>query len=329
MSRTVELMRTSSLKTSRIVPVAAGVLTDASGRVLLARRTSGRDLAGAWEFPGGKIERNETPEQALKRELKEELGIEVLSAEPLMSVPQQNAHKNIKLDVFRVTKYSGQPRGLENQALAWVPNSKLRSYPMPSADLPVVAALQKPAHYLITPEPTTDTTRFLRELDAALASGHRLVQLRAKTWQEKPLKALLTLTVALCKKHKAQLLINGQLGLAHDFDIGLHLTSAQLMALQSRPLAARLPVSASCHDLDQLKHAQQLGLDFVVLGSVNKTASHPELPAMGWDAWQKLRAEVSLPIFAIGGLGMADVATARQHGAQGVAGIRAFWPNLG
>jgi 8-oxo-dGTP diphosphatase len=212
--------------------------------------------------------------------------------------------------------------------LAWVPNSKLRSYPMPPADLPVVAVLQKPPHYLITPEPTTDTTRFLRELDAALASGQRLVQLRAKTWQEKPLKALLTLTVALCKKHKAQLLINGQLGLAHDFDVGLHLTSDQLMALQSRPMAARLPVAASCHNLEQLRHAQALGLDFVVLGSVNKTASHPDVSPMGWKAWQQMRAEVSLPIFAIGGLGPQDVAVARQHGAQGVAGIRAFWPNL-
>lgn len=322
-------MRRSPLVTPRIVPVAAGVLTDASGRVLLARRTSGRDLAGAWEFPGGKVERNESPEAALKRELKEELGIDVLATEPLMSVPQHHGSKAIKLDVFRVTKYAGQPRGMENQALAWVPNGKLTSYPMPPADLPVVAALQKPAHYLITPEPTTDTTRFLRELDAALSRGHRLVQLRAKTWQEKPLKALLTLTVALCKKHKAQLLINGHLGLAHDFDVGLHLTSEQLMGLHARPLAARLPVSASCHNLEQLKHAQALGLDFVVLGSVNKTASHPDVAPMGWKAWQEMRAEVSLPIFAIGGLGPDDVATARQHGAQGVAGIRAFWPSLG
>ena len=100
------------------------------------------------------------------------------------------------------------------------------------------------------------------------------------------------------------------------------------MALQSRPLAARLPVSASCHDLEQLKHAQALGLDFVVLGSVNKTASHPDVTPMGWDAWQKMRAEVSLPIFAVGGLSPADVGIARQHGAQGVAGISAFWPRL-
>jgi 8-oxo-dGTP diphosphatase len=322
-------MRRSSVTTTRIVPVAAGVLTDASGRVLLARRISGRDLAGAWEFPGGKIERHETAEEALKRELKEELGIEVLATEPLMSVPQHTGNKSIKLDVFKVTKYTGQPRGMENQALAWVPNNKLTSYPMPPADMPVVAALQKPAHYLITPEPTTDTTRFLRELDAALANGYRLVQLRAKSWQEKPLKALLTLTSALCKKHKAQLLINGQLGLAHDFDVGLHLSSEQLMALQARPLAARLPVAASCHNLEQLKHAQALGLDFVVLGSVNKTASHPDVTPLGWKAWQEMRAEVSLPIFAIGGLGPNDVGVARQHGAQGVAGIGAFWPNLG
>jgi len=321
-------MRRSTVPLPRVVPVAAGVLTDATGRVLLARRVSGRDLAGAWEFPGGKIERNETAEEALRRELKEELGIDVLATEPLMSVPQNTGSKSIKLDVFKVTKYNGQPRGLENQALAWVPNNKLRSYPMPPADLPVVAALQKPAHYLVTPEPTTDTTRFLRELDAALSQGYRLVQLRAKTWQEKPLKALLTLTSALCKKHKAQLLINGQLGLAHDFDVGLHLPSEQLMALQSRPLAARLPVSASCHNLEQLKHAQALGLDFVVLGSVNATQSHPNVAPMGWEQWQQLRAEVSLPIFAIGGVGPADVAIARQNGAQGVAGIRAFWPRL-
>lgn len=322
-------MRRSSVTTTRIVPVAAGVLTDASGRVLLARRISGRDLAGAWEFPGGKIERHETAEEALKRELKEELGIDVLATEPLMSVPQHTGNKSIKLDVFKVTKYTGQPRGMENQALAWVPNNKLTSYPMPPADMPVVAALQKPAHYLITPEPTTDTTRFLRELDAALATGYRLVQLRAKSWQEKPLKALLTLTSALCKKHKAQLLINGQLGLAHDFDVGLHLSSDQLMALQARPLAARLPVAASCHNLEQLKHAQALGLDFVVLGAVNKTNSHPDVTPLGWKAWQEMRAEVSLPIFAIGGLGPNDVGVARQHGAQGVAGIGAFWPNLG
>ena len=81
-------------------------------------------------------------------------------------MPQHHGNKSIVLDVHTVTEYTGQPRA-ENQALAWVPIDKLTSYPMPPADRPVVAVLQKPAHYLISPEPTTDTTRFLRELDAA------------------------------------------------------------------------------------------------------------------------------------------------------------------
>ena len=134
-----------------IVHVVAGVLSDARGRILLARRTAGRDLAGAWEFPGGKVEPGETPFQALDRELHEELGIRIHAIEPLIAVPQQYHAKRIVLDVYRVSKFSGKPRGLEHQALAWSPPEKLHTYPMPPADRPVVAALTQSPHYLITP----------------------------------------------------------------------------------------------------------------------------------------------------------------------------------
>lgn len=126
------------------VHVVAAVLRDARGRILLARRTAGRDLAGAWEFPGGKVEPGETALQALDRELQEELGIRVLAAEPLISVPQAYPSKRIVLDVHTVTAFEGSPRGLEKQALAWSPLEKLSSYPMPPADRPVVAALTAP-----------------------------------------------------------------------------------------------------------------------------------------------------------------------------------------
>src|SRR6188508_216389 len=112
------------------VHVVAGVMLDARGRVLLARRTEGRDLAGLWEFPGGKVDPGETPRQALARELFEELGIHVQAAEPLIAVPQQYRDKRILLDVYRVTRYSGKPRDLEQQALAWSPHDKLGTYPM-------------------------------------------------------------------------------------------------------------------------------------------------------------------------------------------------------
>src|SRR6478752_2404390 len=107
------------------IHVVAGVLTDARGRILLARRTAGRDLAGAWEFPGGKVEPGETPLQALDRELHEELDIRIDGAKPLISVPQAYPGKRIVLDVYRVATFTGKARGVEKQALAWSPLEKL------------------------------------------------------------------------------------------------------------------------------------------------------------------------------------------------------------
>ena len=120
--------------------VVAGVLRDARGRVLLARRTEGRDLAGLWEFPGGKVEPGESPEDALVRELREELGIEATVGAPVSCVPLETPAKRLLLDVREVA-FSGQPRGLEGQALAWVPLRKLADYPMPPADVPVMEEL--------------------------------------------------------------------------------------------------------------------------------------------------------------------------------------------
>jgi len=124
------------------VHVVAGVLRDLRGRILLARRTLGRELAGLWEFPGGKVERGESPEAALVRELREELGIAVTVGAPVVCVAHEDVDKRLLLDVREVS-HSGRPRGLEGQALAWVPLHKLSDYPMPPADRPVVEELLK------------------------------------------------------------------------------------------------------------------------------------------------------------------------------------------
>lgn len=307
------------------VHVVAAVLRDARGRILLARRTAGRDLAGAWEFPGGKVEPGEAPVAALARELEEELGIRILGAEPLVSVPQAYPHKRIVLDVYEVPVFTGTARGLEKQALAWSPPEKLASYPMPPADRPVVAALTAPARYLVSPEPES-AAAFLAKLDKALAAGARRIQLRAKALPAQTLAALAMDARTRCQAAGAELLVNGEPGLAADLGIGLHLTSKQLMALSGRPLPAGQLVAASCHDAEELAQAERLGLDFAVLGPVRATASHPGATPMGWERFSRLREGVSLPIYALGGLRPQDVATARRHGGQGVAGIRAFWP---
>ena len=139
------------------IHVVAGVIRDALGRILLARRTAGRDLAGLWEFPGGKVEPGETAEAALARELHEELGIQANVGAALIRVPQQYPDKRLVLDVREIHSHAGTPKGLDGQALAWAPPHTLASYPMPPADRPVVAALLQTDRYLVTPTPGTVT----------------------------------------------------------------------------------------------------------------------------------------------------------------------------
>jgi 8-oxo-dGTP diphosphatase len=307
------------------VHVVAGVLRDVRGRILLARRTAGRDLAGAWEFPGGKVEPGETPLAALARELHEELGIRIGAAEPFIAVPQSYPAKRIVLDVYTVTAFEGTPRGREKQALAWAPADRLAGYPMPPADRPVVAALTAGSRYLITPAPV-ERAAFFARLDRALLAGVRRVQLRDPGLAPAELAALATDAAIHCRARGAQLFVNGEPGLAADLGIGVHLRASQLMALSARPLPPELPVAASCHDEAELAQAERIGADFVVLGPVRATASHPDAAPLGWDRFAQMREQVSLPIYALGGMKAADIAVARRHGAQGVAGIRHLWP---
>ena len=162
------------------IHVVAGVIRDPRGRILLARRTEGRDLAGLWEFPGGKLEPGESPEAALQRELHEELGIRATVGAPLICVPQQYPDKRLVLDVRDIQAHEGTPKGLDGQALVWAPPHLLVSYPMPPADRPVVAALRQPDRYLITPEPGADDSPWLDGVQRALDGGIRRVHLRAR-----------------------------------------------------------------------------------------------------------------------------------------------------
>lgn len=128
---------------AKIVLVVACALVDADGRVLLAQRPEGKALAGLWEFPGGKLEPGERPEEALIRELAEELGIDVKSAclAPLTFASHAYDDKHLLMPLYVCRRWSGQVQGREGQALAWVKPNKMRDYPMPPADLPLIAPL--------------------------------------------------------------------------------------------------------------------------------------------------------------------------------------------
>ncbi|MCH6482970.1 Nudix family hydrolase [Pseudoxanthomonas sp. LH2527] len=309
----------------RSIHVMAAVITDARGRILLARRTEGRDLAGRWEFPGGKLEPGETAEDALVRELREELGIEARVGEHLISVPQQYPDKRLCLEVRHLTGWEGTPRGHEGQALAWVAPDKLTRYDMPPADRPVVAALLQPDRYLVTPEPE-DPARWLASLEQALAQGIRRVQVRVRNLSGDAWRALAAEAVARCRAADAEVLLNGDIGLARDLQVGVHLRAAQLVELGARPLPDGLPVAASCHTAADLQQAEALGCDFALLGSVHSTPSHPDGEPLGWPGFARLREGGSLPLYAIGGMTTDHIADARRQGAQGIAAIRGLWP---
>lgn len=128
----------------KIVLVAAVALIDPDGRVLLAQRPAGKSLAGLWEFPGGKVEPGETPEAALIRELHEELGIETWQSclAPLTFASHSYESFHLLMPLFACRRWNGVVQGREGQALAWVKADKLRDYPMPPADLPLIPILR-------------------------------------------------------------------------------------------------------------------------------------------------------------------------------------------
>jgi 8-oxo-dGTP diphosphatase len=126
-----------------VVEVVAGILADEGGRLLIAQRPVGKALAGRWEFPGGKLDAGETPYAALVRELREELGVEVHAARRLMRYAHDYPGRRVCLDVWTVHEWSGEPRGLDGQALRWVETGQLRVCDLLEADLPIVARLEQ------------------------------------------------------------------------------------------------------------------------------------------------------------------------------------------
>ncbi|HBK46636.1 MAG TPA: DNA mismatch repair protein MutT, partial [Xanthomonadaceae bacterium] len=234
----------------RSIHVVAGVITDARGRILLTRRTETRDMPGLWEFPGGKREPGESSEQALARELHEELGIEADVGEWLMEVPQLYPDKRLRLEVRRIAGWKGQPRGREGQAMTWVAPDKLGRYSMPPADLPVVGMLRQPERYLVTPEPGDDHQDWLERFERALQGDARRIHLRAPAHDRAGWQLLVRDALRRRGRRPVQLLLDRDIAFAGELGIGVHLDAGQLQAIEARPLPAAQPVAASCRTLE-------------------------------------------------------------------------------
>lgn len=312
------------------LPVVAAVLQDSAGRVLLAQRPPGKDQAGLWEFPGGKIRPGERAEHALRRELQEELGIAVGPLHPFCTVRWRQAPRPIKLHAFRIDASTldrpAQP--LEHSALAWVHPRELLRYPVPLPDRPIIARLALPAAYMITPEPRGALDQYLEQLRTAL-QRHRpeLISFRARQLNPQDWKQTAA-AVLQCIRHtrpEALAVVHGspQAAMNMGYD-GVHLSSPDLLQLNQRPIPGERWLLASCHNAEELAHAEAIGADAAVLGPILATASHPDAKPIGWPRFARLQRSVSIPIYALGGLNPSHLPTAKQHGAIGIAAIGAY-----
>ncbi len=309
------------------IEVAAGVVWDERrGKVLVARRPESAHQGGLWEFPGGKLEAGETVSDALTRELREELGILVHASTPLITLEHAYPDRKVRLHVREVRDFSGEPRGLEGQPVRWVDPDDLDQYAFPAANYPIKSAVQLPDRYPILnlDDHPAETTEAILKIWSA--EGLRLIRFRTRP--DVTDVATLGVWVSKAKALGLEVLIDGSVRLMEATDAaGLHLRAEALRNLDCRPVPEDRWLAASCHDAQELNRATRLGVDFAVLGPVLPTTSHPGAPALGWSEFGALATTASFPVFALGGVGPEDVPVARDHGAQGIAAIRAFLPN--
>lgn len=341
------------------VHVAVGVIVDTNGKILITQRAKDVHQGGLWEFPGGKVEQSEDVREALSRELKEELAIDVDYSEPLIKVLHDYGDKSVLLDVWLVRSFHGVAKGNEGQPLTWVDldelvvddqssikndsiksdstndkSSENKNYPLPAANQSIVNALKLPSRQLITGD-FSSIEEFKKKLQRALMSGLRFVQLRLDTekYSAQFLNEIIQWTLDTCSSYDVCVVLNSNLlplldeslgDVFEKYHCGLHLTTEHLKVLPSLPVIRGI-IGASCHNAEELDKANGFYLDYVNISPVKETQSHPEAKAIGWKGLESLASETNVPVYALGGVEQKDLLTARESGAQGVAGISDFW----
>lgn len=317
----------------KVIDVAVGVILRPDGTVLLGNRPADKPWPGWWELPGGKLEPGETVMQALVRELREEIGITVTFAQPWVTYVHTYPTTTVRLAFCRITGWEGEPVGLENQELRWV-DIKTAHKDIPQllpATLPPLRWLNLPNFYAISSANSIEEfPAFLNKLDHGLANGLKLLQWREPSWPEGPHSSTchqaLQEVVRRCHKANARVLVNSvhPLEWAQQTD-GLHLRSDDAHAHQLRPeLAKHQLLAVSTHHEEDLARARELQADFVVLGPVLETASHPGVTGIGWERFAQLNQQAGMPVFALGGQSAATLPVALSVGGHGVAGIRTW-----
>ncbi|MCU4360101.1 MULTISPECIES: NUDIX domain-containing protein [Acinetobacter] len=295
-----------------IVDVAIAILIH-RGKILVGWREEQQHQGGKHEFPGGKVEQGETPEEACRREIYEEVGIGLKDWHQFDYIHHEYDDIIVNLHLFH-SYVPDQLLNLIHQPWAWYTREQLLHLNFPKANKDIITRLYWPHLIKIsnTLKPVENSDALLywriedefgpREVEQliALNEGQRSnLIINVDIWQQ--------LSPELQKQIKT-----------------VHLKQSQLMNLHKGDLTVGVRYIAACHDAVSLKQAQQIGCDAVFVSPVKPTTTHPEAVALGWERFSDLAQNSQIPVFALGGVHPDDLATAQQHGAYGLAGIRNF-----
>ena len=333
-----------------VLNVAAGLIIKPNKTILIAQRPSDKAWSGWWELPGGKIEPSESPYQALIRELKEELDIQVTYAVPWVNYVHEYPKAIVNLHFYRVYEWQGNATGIENQELQWhkidnilhtaeTKTGHLLADKLLPAALAPLRWLQIPDKYLITSINGIDNfDKFMLQLQTALDSGVKLVQFREPSLinkiEDSQLLNMFKQVLTLCRKNNAYCLINSKHAKSWwPMSDGIHFRSKDAASINFEAINQRRIQGAkrgnyylamSTHNIDEIQIAQDIGADFAVLGHVLDTPSHAGQPSLGWEKFNQIRAKAEIPVFAIGGQSVHTFDTAIENGAHGIAAMRGF-----
>ena len=320
-------MPITAVESTPPVAVALGVVLR-EGRVLIGWRDPKLHQGARWEFPGGKVNATETPQQAVLRELKEEVGIVIKEThvEPLIEFEWHYDVQKYFFSVYLIKDYIGEPSRHFYRRLKWQAVATLRADDFPPANIAIIKALSLPNRYLITPT-GLDIADLQRGLNTAFQSGISIAVFRAPELYSQKYINNARLLISQNSGFNNKLLIHNQPTQVDALNTaGVQLSADYAKKYRNRPLSKEALLAISCHNEAELEHACRLDADFALLGPVKTTRTHPDSRGLGWDNFQTLVKTVPIPVYAIGGLNIGDLPNCRIRGAQGIAAIRGLWP---
>lgn len=319
-------MQSIEAKTYPNIVVVVGIIQHpVTKKFLITKRSKGQHLAGLWEFPGGKVEQGEDLFHALQRELVEEVDINIQSAFPLKKISHQYQDKIVSLNFWVVTHFNGEVSAQEKQELEWVGLDDLNKYEFPEANQPIIKSLNLPFYWMITPNcDVQKIEEYIHSIKQATSQFCiKQILFRSKNLEDNDYFLVYEKLKMMTSKSDCHIILNREKP-NNKLTNYWHLTSTQLHEYSKRPFKKGF-LSASCHTIKDIKQAEKIGIDFIVLSSVAKTPSHPKAIPLGWYQFKQLAEQTTLPVYALGGVSRENLTVARYHGAIGVAGISTFF----